>query len=379
MRISLFIMILFSSLVVISAQDLEISGKAKIGTMLEDNTADSVVVRQSDGTLGLRGVSTLAELQILSISNDTIYLTGGGYVKLPVDKVADGDSSSTNELQSISLMIDSLTLSDGGGKFRIDTSNVNEKITGFGIIGDSLYIKEGSMDTMKVSIVRQSSALNKIILNALGNKNESFTSDSTGTVMDKDGHLYSTVKIGSQWWMAENLRTTRYSDGSAIDSANSVTQWTVNSTNGKWCWYEGDSTTYGLPYGKLYNWHAVNDPGGLCPSGWHVPSDDLPSDSEWQTLVNYLGGDSAAGTKMKTTSGWNNGVNGTNTSGFSGLPGGNRKKDGLFYGVGNYGYWWSATEDTSDAWVRYLDYYYGDVYRSDSSKEFGFSVRCLRD
>ena len=136
MRISLCLLILFSSLVVISAQDLEISGKVNIGTMIEDNEADSVVVRQSDGTLGLRGVSTLGELQILSISNDTIYLTGGGYVRLPMDKVADGDSSSTNELQSISLMSDSLTLSDGGGKVRIDTSNTNEKITGFGIVGD---------------------------------------------------------------------------------------------------------------------------------------------------------------------------------------------------------------------------------------------------
>ena len=134
----------------------------------------------------------------------------------------------------------------------------------------------------------------------------------------------------------------------------------------------------GAKYGKLYNWYAVNDPRGLAPSGYHIPSD-----AEWTTLGTYLGGDNIAGGKMKEsgTLNWlSPNTDATNLSGFSGLPGGNRSTNGPFFTVGNDGYWWSATQnDSAKAWNRALDYVTGDLYRGANRKNVGFSVRCLRD
>ena len=119
----------------------------------------------------------------------------------------------------------------------------------------------------------------------------------------------------------------------------------------------------------------MNDPRGLAPGGWHVPSDD-----EWEILTDHLGGKDIAGTKMKSTGGWKNDGNGTNESGFSGLPGGYRSNSGAFNSIGFDGYWWSSTEGSAlNAWYRYLGYYNGVVSRSNVYKKNGFSVRCLRD
>ena len=150
-----------------------------------------------------------------------------------------------------------------------------------------------------------------------------------------------------------------------------------NLTTGAWCYYE-NTTTYGSFYGKLYNWYAVNDSRGLAPTGYHIPTD-----AEWTNLTTYLGGESVAGGKMKSTSGWqNNGNygNGTNTSGFTGLPGGYRSGIGDFNAIGAYGYWWSSSENgTLNAWSRALSSNNGNVSRGANGKPYGFSVRCLRD
>jgi len=141
-----------------------------------------------------------------------------------------------------------------------------------------------------------------------------------------------------------------------------------------WCYYENDPAN-GAKYGRLYNWYAVKDPRGLAPRGWHIPSDD-----EWTVLTDYLGGEDVAGTKMKSKSGWLDNGNGTNESGFSGLPGGGRDGSGTFGDFGGFGYWWSSTESsTSNAWIRFLNYVDGNVFRYSSLKGKGFSVRCLRD
>ena len=127
-------------------------------------------------------------------------------------------------------------------------------------------------------------------------------------------------------------------------------------------------------YGRLYNWYAVDDARGLCPSGWHVPTD-----GEWTVMTDELGGQSIAGGQMKTTYGWYEGGNGTNSSGFSGLPGGYRYSGGFYYN-GLYGDWWSASESGSYSWNRELYYNYVDVYRSNYHfRYFGFSARCVRD
>lgn len=198
---------------------------------------------------------------------------------------------------------------------------------------------------------------------------------STSSLIDYDGNAYTTFTIGNQVWMAENLRVTHYNNGDAIPNVTDNTDWTGLST-GAYCWYGNDQSD-NEKYGALYNWYTVDDSRGLCPDGWHVPTH-----VEWTTLTTYLGGTSVAGGKMKATSDlWNSpNTDATNTSRFSGLPGGFRYNDGTCFGIGDYGYWWSSTEYSSDyAWYRYPYYDVGNVYVGFDSKLYGFSVRCLRD
>ncbi len=181
------------------------------------------------------------------------------------------------------------------------------------------------------------------------------------------------ITIGNQTWTQKNLDVTTYRNGDPIPLVQDNTAW-ANLSHGAWCYYL-NNTANGTTYGKLYNWYAVNDPRGLAPNGYHIPTD-----AEWTSLTTYLGGETGAGTTMKMTSGWLNNGNGTNTSGFEGLPGGGRGSDGSFNYVGANGGWWSLSEDdASYAWYRYLSGSSGNVYRSLSSKRDGFSVRCLRD
>jgi uncharacterized protein (TIGR02145 family) len=181
------------------------------------------------------------------------------------------------------------------------------------------------------------------------------------------------VKIGTQTWTSKNLDVSTYRNGDLIPQVQDQKAW-ANLTTGAWCYYNNDESN-GTKYGKLYNWCAVNDPRGLAPNGYHIPTDE-----EWTILSDYLGGESEAGTKMKSTSGWKNNGNGTNSSGFSGLPGGFRSYNGSFDYIGSYGYWWrSAGSSTNDAWARGLNYGNGNVNRSGYYKESGFSVRCLKD
>ena len=184
------------------------------------------------------------------------------------------------------------------------------------------------------------------------------------------------ILIGNQTWTLENLDIATYRNGDIIPQVQDPTNW-ANLSTGAWCYYNNDPNL-GSRYGKLYNWYAVNDPRGLAPNGYHIPTD-----AEWTTLTTHLGGESVAGGKMKEagTSSWlSPNTNATNSSGFSGLPGGYRDNFGKFNYVGANGIWWSSSEsNTSYAWFRYLYYVDGDVYRSYFNKHYGFSVRCLRD
>ena len=185
------------------------------------------------------------------------------------------------------------------------------------------------------------------------------------------------VLIGEQSWTSENLNVDRFRNGDLIPEAKTAEEWEAagNAKRPAWCYYDNDPNN-GAKYGKLYNWYAVNDDcPGLAPYGWHVPTD-----AEWTILSDFLGGENQAGTKMKSTSGWNASGNVTNSSGFSGLPGGFRDDDGDFSSVRYYGYWWSASESNeTDAWARNLGSYYSNLYRYDNNKNLGFSVRCVRD
>ena len=183
------------------------------------------------------------------------------------------------------------------------------------------------------------------------------------------------VTIGNEVWMVENLNVDKFRNGDPIPEAKTDEEWEKACKNKQpaWCYYDNDPAN-GAKYGKLYNWYAVNDPRGLAPVGYHIPTDE-----EWTVLTDYFFGEDVAGEKMKSTSGWGESGNGTNESGFSGHPGGIRGVSGTFFLIGWNGYWWSSTELVSSiAWGRRLDYDGGSVYRDAFDKTMGFSVRCLR-
>ena len=212
------------------------------------------------------------------------------------------------------------------------------------------------------------------------------------------GVNYPTVVLGNgQEWMAQNLNTTQYNDGTAIPLVTDQNQWAANYNNvttlPMMCWYNNDQATYTAnTFGALYNWYAVspttNGNRNVCPTGWHVPSD-----ADWNTLIGYLDPSynptakgvqsSIAGGKMKSTGTqyWASlNTAADNSSGFSGLPGGGRYYDGIFFPIGLYGFWWSSTEyGTGIAWGRNLGFNDGSVTRDFGEKSGGLSVRCLRD
>lgn len=205
--------------------------------------------------------------------------------------------------------------------------------------------------------------------------------DGTIGTVTYNAYTYQTVYIGGREWFAENLRTTQYNNGTPIPTGFSNNDWSALTT-GAYAIYPHSSID-GLnseaevleAYGALYNWYAVNT-GNLCPTGWYVPTD-----ADWVALTDYVDGGIDAGTKLKATSGWNSGGNGTDEYGFSALPGGFRSGiDGGFFNVGYDGYWWSSTEhDASRACRLAIFNIYGSVNYYTSYKSDGISVRCVRD
>jgi uncharacterized protein (TIGR02145 family) len=187
---------------------------------------------------------------------------------------------------------------------------------------------------------------------------------------------YDFVKIGNQKWMTYNLDVAQFRNGDPIPEAKSDEEWIKAGENGKaaWCYYDNNLEN-GSKYGKLYNWYAVNDPRGLAPEGWHVPSD-----SDWKILTNFLGEAESVGEKMKDLVGWFNNGNGTNESGLAVRPGGFRYGDGSFNSIGEYGSCWSTSPFRKvRAWNRNVHYSNCKVGRYSAGKDNGSSVRCIKD
>ena len=207
-------------------------------------------------------------------------------------------------------------------------------------------------------------------------KNSADKDDET-TVTDKDGNVYNTIKIGDQIWMAENLEVTHYRNGDEIPEFSTCTDW-CNRTTGAYCDHalNNDDT---IRYGRLYNWYAVDDSRKLAPEGWHIPGSD-----EWQTLIDYLGGKSVAGGKLKEkgTAHWRSPNTGaTDEIGFTALPSG-ALTCAVYVGFGTQANFWTSTEDSikSDfAWSRYMGYYYKNINSESYNKLLGYSVRCVKD
>jgi uncharacterized protein (TIGR02145 family) len=207
--------------------------------------------------------------------------------------------------------------------------------------------------------------------------NNNSDNNNNGSVTDIDDNVYQTVTICDQVWTKKNLNVSRYRNGDVIPQVTNPTQW-ANLTTGAWCYYNNDPAN-GAIYGKLYNWYAVNDLRGLAPSGYHIPTD-----AEWNTLTDCLGGEFIAGGKMKEsgTTHWNSpNIGATNSSGFTGLPGG--VLDNMaFKFINEQGYWWSSTEYTpgsSSAWAIDIFSTSEEFGKPLPYKNYGLSVRCIKD
>ncbi len=200
--------------------------------------------------------------------------------------------------------------------------------------------------------------------------------DDSPTVTDVDGNVYNTVQIGSQVWLKQDMKTTRYRNGDDIGTTTPATKNISGEANPKYQWaYNGNESNVAT-YGRLYTWHAVNDSRGVCPAGWHVPSD-----AEWMALVSFLGGDIEADAKLKENSSlWDSPNEANNQSGFTARPGGWRGDYGYFDYMGENGWWWSSTgESATFAYDFRLQAGYGPVHFNASGRKDGLAIRCIKD
>jgi uncharacterized protein (TIGR02145 family) len=290
------------------------SGTAADGKLTGSNNTQTAI----DCCHGKRGnVDSAGIADLADLSALVSYLTGGGYV-LPCQDAANVNATGIVDLADLAALVSYLT---GGGYVLPDCSST--------------------------------------------------------PVTDIDGNVYQTVTIGTQVWMAENLKVTHYRNGEEIPNVTDTTAWTALTT-GAYCECNNDGNTVAA-YGRLYNWYAVSDSRNIAPKGWHVATD-----AEWQTLSDFLGGDAVASGKMREsgTGHWiapNTGA--TNESGFSALPAGSREFDnGRFTNIGQEAIFWTATEnDSFEAWYRSLYFVFLNLAHHYYYKEFGFSVRCVKD
>ena len=197
------------------------------------------------------------------------------------------------------------------------------------------------------------------------------------SVTDYEGNVYNTLIIGTQTWLDQNLKTTKYRNGDLIKTTSPATLDIRDENSPHYQWAYGGKESNAETYGRLYTWYAVTDSRGICPIGWHVPTD-----ADWSTLITFLGGEIIAYSKLKETgeTHWIKYDTGTNEKGFTALPGGLRNSKGSFDDNGISGSWWSSTEyGTSEAWYRLMNYNFSTIYRYLYLKRNGFSVRCVKN
>lgn len=283
-----------------------------------------------------------------AISGGEIYSDGGATV------TARGVCWSTKENPTLN---DNVTKDgEGEGSYESTISNLEPKVT--------YYVRAYATNSLGTQYGNQIQFTTPVI-------------DGPGSpVKDYEGNEYNTVWISGKLWMSENLKATKFNDGTEIPNVIEGDDW-IALTSPAYCWYNNSKAGYGETYGGLYNWFAVNT-GKLCPTGWHVPSDE-----EWNELTDYLGGATVAGGKLKSESLWNDpNTDATNEVGFSSLPNGARREtaNGIFFRVQQYSYNWSSTEDNeTHAWQRHMYFKHAEVSRGRSDKKYGFGVRCVRD
>ncbi len=308
----------------------------------------------------------------VSMTGDTLHLSNGTFVIVPGISAANNAAQILGCTNNSACNYSSSATQDDGTCYFIGNPCDDNNDSTLSDTYNSDCVCEGSSGVT-------GSSLHTCGVSNVHNPNLTY-----GTMNDQEGNTYKTILIGTQEWMAENLNTSIYRNGQEIATNLSYVDWqsTTNTELGAWVYYNNDPVNE-CPYGKLYNWYAVNDSRGLCPTGWHIPSD-----VEWNVLQEYLG-IVVAGALMKSegtlgagTGYWNApNLGATNSSGFSALPGGYRYDTGEFAEKGVRGHWWSSTPNgIYYAWYRFLDYNNSLVYRyANLYTTDGLSVRCLRD
>ncbi len=316
------------------------SSAVNLTFMIHDGTSDGTVVYQESHSLTSNAqglVSCVVGNGVVSQGNFNNINWGNGAKFLQV--LMNGTDLGTQQMLSV--------------PYALYAENVGVRVSA---TGDTLIVGGQSL------IVPGVSAANLPSLYTQG----------TG-VTDIDGNFYPSIIINGQEWMQQNLAVTKYRNGEPIPTGLDDATWS-SITSGAYAIYNNDAINNTL-YGKLYNWYAVNDSRGLCPTGWHVPSD-----FEWTTLESNLGGNSIAGVKLKATDIWLQPPGGNNISGWTAFPSGYRYVLGWYSGIGNFGFWWSDTAfDTNSAWCRSMYDIQINVERGNEQKKLGFSVRCVRD
>ncbi|NVO10837.1 MAG: PEGA domain-containing protein [Bacteroidales bacterium] len=299
----------------------------------------------------------------LLVGDYTLTIKKGGYGTVTKNvTITENATTEVNEVLLTGLEI-AITSTPTGARLMVDGVST----------GSTPYTAMLSFGTHAIKLVNGEKLVEETITVVQGGKIH-FDYYIPEDITDVDGNTYKTVAIGTQVWMAENLKTTKYRNGNSIPKKTDNASW-ANQTNGAYCWYNNDISNKST-YGALYNFYAVVDSRNLCPSGWHVPTD-----TEWTTLIDYLGGESVAGDKLKSTALWektNKQV--SNNIGFSALPGGYRDCfHGSCYSIGVCGNWWSSSVFSRDVWYCPLCYYDSRARLSYFGMSSGFSVRCIKD
>jgi len=327
-----------------------------------------------DGTA--TGTNVWQELQTVSTSALGLFTVQlGSSVPLTSVNWANGSKFMQVELDLGSGFVDIGTQQLLSVPYALHAGSVHLNVSA---TGDTLFVGDGSF-VIVPGISEANSFTTGTTLHTCGAPNVHNPNLTYGSMTDQEGNEYKTIVIGTQEWMAENLNTSIYRNGDAIATNLDIIAWEATSS-GAWSYYNNDENNT-CPYGKLYNWYTCVDARGLCPAGWHVPSDE-----EWTVLMGFLGGASEAGGKMKSTGTsqeltglWSSpNFEATNSSGFSAIPGGNRSNG--YSDAGNIGYYWSITDiDANNAAVRYMSFEGSNADGFNFPMQAGFSVRCLRD
>lgn len=310
-------------------------------------------------TLPVLTTSAASEITITSAKIDGMILSDGGAAV-----IASGLCWSLEASPTLSDQV--ITNTNGESNFSATLSDLSVQTTYFVRAFATNRIGTGYGNS--ISFTTNSFAPSEILFNP---------TLTYGAMSDIDGNVYRTIKIGTQTWMAENLKVTTFNDGTSIPTVQDAISWS-ELTTGALCDYNNAPANASL-YGKLYNGYAIKT-GKLCPSGWHIPSD-----ADWTLLIDFLNDDDSTGGLLKETGTehWSApNLNATNESGFTALPAGYRYENGTFNYLGINGIWWHSTDyGTNDAWQRYLNYNSGEVlsFYFIDYKKYGFSVRCVKD